>query len=99
MSNDDITKILKSLVTKEDLENLTTKDDLKNLATKNELKNLATRDEIESLATKEEIKKIVKALRELNIKADTIMTFADEVNKIVMDHEKKLKVLQAVPAN
>lgn len=61
-----------------------------------------------SLATKEDIKEVKvdiqrlenrlgKKIDELNVKADTIMEFASEVDKTTTDHEKRLKRIEAVP--
>ena len=61
-----------------------------------------------SLATKEDIREVKvdiqrletrlgKKMDELNVKADTIMEFAEAVDETTSDHEKRLKRIEAVP--
>lgn len=51
----------------------------------------------ESLATKDDLKRLEGKIDELNIKTDTILEFAEEVDKTVYDHEERLKNIEAVP--
>lgn len=51
----------------------------------------------ESLATKDDLKRLEGKIDELNIKTDTILEFAEEVDKTVHDHEERLKNIEAVP--
>ncbi|EKD85148.1 MAG: hypothetical protein ACD_38C00076G0010 [uncultured bacterium] len=85
MADDDITKLIagltKSLVTKDDIRELATKEDVR--VVKEDIRRLETR--------------LVKKMDELNTKADTIMEFADEVDKIAVDHEKRLKKIENIP--
>ena len=85
MADDDITKLIagltKSLVTKDDIRELATKEDVR--VVKEDIRRLETR--------------LVKKMDELNTKADTIMEFADEGDKIAVDHEKRLKKIENIP--
>lgn len=67
------------------------------LATKEDV--ISVREDVSSV--REDIKgvevRLGKKLNELNIKADTIMEFAEEVEKITSNHEKRLKRIETIP--
>lgn len=54
-----------------------------------------------TLATKEDLNGVEKRLNSkldaLNDKANTILEYADNIEEIVQDHEKRLKRVEAVP--
>lgn len=94
-------RLSRSLVTKEDIKDLVTKKDIEDFVTKEDIKGLVTRDEIErleaeikKLASKEDIKRLEGKINQLDKKADSIMEFADEVDKTTSDHEKRLKRIE-----
>lgn len=100
MTNGDIAKLVsrlsKSLATKEDIKELSTKDDLRKL--ENRLESRI--EEVDSRLGRKIVDlgiNLGKKIDELNVKADTIMQFADEGDKTTADHEKRLKRIEAVP--
>lgn len=93
MSDENVVKLISKLT-----KSLVTKEDLKALATKEDLKSLATKEELKVLASKEDIKKLKDKIDYLNTKADTILEFAEAVDETTMDHEKRLKRIEKIPA-
>ena len=83
-----VSKLNKSLVTKDDLRKL--EDGLEGRI-----------DEADSRLGRKIADlgiKLGKKLDELNTKADTIMEFAQAVDETATDHEKRLKRIETVPA-
>lgn len=82
-----VSKLTKSLVSKKDIDVIQNdikivREDLRRLDRKIDGVEIRLGDKID----------------ELNIKADTIMKFANEVDKITLDHEKRLKRTESITA-
>lgn len=96
MNDEDVAKLVSKLS-----KSLATKDDIKELATKVDLNRLESRiDEVDSRLGRKITNlgiNLGKKIDELNKKADTIMEFAEAVDETTADHEKRLKRIEAVP--
>lgn len=62
-------------------------------------KSLATKEDIKNLELKVDIhiKRLEKKIDYLDAKTDTILEFAEAVDETTVDHEKRLKRIEAVP--
>lgn len=67
----------------------------KSLASKEDLESLATKDDIKEV--KKDIKRLEQKIDDVDKKADSILVFAEEVDKVTVDHEERLKGIESVP--
>ncbi len=100
LNDEDIKKLLKVLVSKndlkdfvskEDVKDLVSKEDLKDLASKEDLRNLVSKEDLKDLASKEDLKTVKTQLKDLNEKVDEVVDFIHIVEEVT---DKRLKVLE-----
>jgi len=99
MNDADITKLAaklsKSLASKDDLKRV--EDKLKaldsQLSGKIDHLNSKVEDKLKALDTK-----LSSKIDSLNSKTDTILKFIEEVDKTTDNHEKRLKIIETIPA-
>lgn len=91
MTDEDVSKLISKLI-----KFLATREDIELLATKENLQMLATKEDLKSLATKEDTRKLASEIKKLNTKANTILEFAEAVDENVADHSKRLNRIEAV---
>ena len=82
-------------MTDEDINKLAAKL-TKSLATKEDLESLVTKEDLKYLATKEDIKRLEKKIDDVDKKASSIFVFAEGVDEVSTDHERRLNELESI---